>query len=549
MSALAEGGASQARSRLRGAPIASLIAGILITLTIASGAQAGTYVINNCPSAPQPNGDAGPWVVFGGPQASKASCGGGEGDYIGPQGASMSPGSLDGVQVTAPAGSGITIRKANVWWYVPQQTSGATTFALAGTNGGLVGESGTPLERRGKPDVFALASSTTSFTLDDYCSNDDAGQGCGFGGGENPNLQLFGSQLTLEDSRLPTGSVTGGGLASGTALSGTQSIAYDAQDADSGVRLVQLLIDGQPVAQNDYVARCPYSNFAACPPDESDTLGWNTAAVADGQHSLEVIVESAAQNTRTIYLGTVTTQNAPSEASLGALPAPSTGGAEAARIAPGGPGAPNGAAASEAAELRLGVKRTIGRSFAARALRLPGRLLNAQAQPIGGATVDVLEQLTGSSQTGVITHARTAADGSFLASVPAGPSRVIEVAYRAFGSDASYAAQARVEESVGAGVRLNVIPRRTGSAGTIVLTGRVHGPIPAHGTIIELLVRYRGRWEPFRAPRTDSSGHFQVSYQFQGAVGRFPFRAEVPAGQAGFPFAAGYSAVVVVQTS
>jgi hypothetical protein len=78
----------------------------------------------------------------------------------------MSPGTNAGVQVVVPAGSGITIREAKVWWYVPQQTSGATTFALATSNGGILGESATPLERRGSPDVFALPSSTTSLTLD-----------------------------------------------------------------------------------------------------------------------------------------------------------------------------------------------------------------------------------------------------------------------------------------------------------------------------------------------------------------------------------------------
>jgi hypothetical protein len=40
-----------------------------------------------------------------------------------------------------------------------------------------------------------------------------------------------------------------------------------------------------------------------------------------------------------------------------------------------------------------------------------------------------------------------------------------------------------------------------------------------------------------------------VVYQFEGGVGRFPFRAEVPGGQAGFPFASGSSRVVDVSTN
>jgi hypothetical protein len=40
-----------------------------------------------------------------------------------------------------------------------------------------------------------------------------------------------------------------------------------------------------------------------------------------------------------------------------------------------------------------------------------------------------------------------------------------------------------------------------------------------------------------------------VAYHFEGGVGHFPFRAEVPAGQAGFPFGTGNSRVVNVRTN
>jgi hypothetical protein len=181
-------------------------------------------------------------------------------------------------------------------------------------------------------------------------------------------------------------------------------------------------------------------------------------------------------------------------------------------------------------------------------VRLTGRLLDAREQPIGKAALDVIQQVAGTGRTQVIEHALTNADGTFAVGVPAGPSRTIEVAYRAFSADTLYTAQATVTESVSAGVRLTITPRRTGSQGSIVLTGSVQGPIPRRGALVALLVHYRGRWEPFRTPRTDARGRFRVAYQFQGGVGRFPFRAEVPAGQAGFPFASGMSEVVSVAT-
>jgi hypothetical protein len=631
----------------RGQRLRTLVAVVALTmaLTPVAPAQAGTYVINNCPSAPTANGDPGPWVVFGSPQLSKGSCSGGEGDWIGPRGGSMSAGSADGVRVTVPSGSGMTIREAKVWWSVPHQISGADTFAVAYANGAGVGESTTPAGSQANPDVFVLPSTTTTFTLEDYCSNDDAGQGCVFGGGENPNLELYGAQLTLADSRPPSGKVTGGGLESTGALSGSQSLGYSAEDGDSGVRLVRLLIDGAPVASNDYIANCPYTNFLACPASESDSLRWNTASVADGEHTLELSVQDAAQNTSIIYTGSITTANAPSNSSppsittagrpltgstLSAQPgewsAPtgagavtyglqwqdcdsdgnncnSIPGAQGASYTPAardaghtlrvlvsaadsdgstsltttasavvaapqaltqfpteptitangatGPaaGVPNGTGASDSATLQLAGRSVISRSFAQRALTLTGRLTNSTGSPISGATLEILEKIAGTSSSRVIAHATTHFDGSYVAHVPAGPSRSILLAYRAFASEANYAAEATLQESVGAGVQLHVTPRHTSPSGTIRLIGQVQGPIPSQGVIVELLVHYLGHWEPFRTPRTDAGGRFHVSYQFQGAIGRFPFRAEAPSGQSGFPFTVGYSGPVDVSTN
>ncbi len=122
---------------------------------------------------------------------------------------------------------------------------------------------------------------------------------------------------------------------------------------------------------------------------------------------------------------------------------------------------------------------------------------------------------------------------------------MIEIGYRAFSADSGYAATARLHESVRAGVRLAVNPRRTSSEGTITLTGRVLGPIPSQGVVVELLVHYRGRCKPSRDPRTDGRGRFRVAYQFQGGVRRFPFRALVFGSQGGFPFALGESRTVM----
>jgi len=125
---------------------------------------------------------------------------------------------------------------------------------------------------------------------------------------------------------------------------------------------------------------------------------------------------------------------------------------------------------------------------------------------------------------------------------------IVNEPIRAFSGDANYAAVAHIAETVEAGVQLSVTPTQTGPEGMIVLSGTVEGAIPQQGAIVNLLVHYRGRWEPFRTPRTNERGRFRVVYQFEGGVGRFPFRAEVPGGQAGFPFGSGDSQVVDVST-
>jgi hypothetical protein len=269
------------------------------------------------------------------------------------------------------------------------------------------------------------------------------------------------------------------------------------------------------------------------------TYSLNTALLPNGLHHIQVIIEDAAGNQSEVLNRTVTTENA-GAGSLGALPGPGSSVLLA--------GAPNGSNASESATLQLGLPRSVSRPFARRALRLSGRLVDSHGEPISGATLDVLQQITGASGSQVVAHATTGAEGSFIASVPAGPSRLIDVAYRAFTGASGYAAQGRIQESVRAGVQLSVTPRRTGSEGTITLSGQVDGPIPRQGVVVDLLVHYRGRWEPFRTPRTNSHGQFRVLYQFEGGLGRFPFRALAFGGQSGFPFKSGESGAVDVTT-
>ncbi len=226
-----------------------------------------------------------------------------------------------------PAGSGITIIEAKVWWQASHQIGGADTFGIAADNDGAVGESTTPITGS-EPSTYVLPSTTTEITLANYCSNDDAGAGCTFGSGENNILELYGSRLTLQDATLPSGAVTGGALAAGDGFGhvldqlpgGGHELGRPAGAAARRRRTRrrqglpgELLLHELPGVPAERVGHRELEHCHG---------GQRPARV-------ELVVEDAAQNTSVIYSGEVTVQNTTQTASLGALPGPGGTGSQA----------------------------------------------------------------------------------------------------------------------------------------------------------------------------------------------------------------------------
>jgi hypothetical protein len=270
-------------------------------------------------------------------------------------------------------------------------------------------------------------------------------------------------------------------------------------------------------------------------------------APADVGHTLRAVVTGIDNDGHTQATSSQSGVVLSTQGSLGTDPGPGQAG-------PGGgsataPGVPNGAFASENALLYLGVPARIAHSYRHRAFQLDGRLLNKEGHPILGATLEVTQQLAGSSSPSVIATVETGAAGEFTLPIPAGPSRTITVSYRALSTDSTFAAQASVRETVPAYLTLHVSTHHTGSHETVTFTGNVAGPLPAGGVTVYMRVRYRGRWRLFAEAPTSRKGAFEVAYRFEGSIGRFPFRAEVKASQAGFAYAAGHSGVIDVRTN
>ncbi len=179
---------------------------------------------------------------------------------------------------------------------------------------------------------------------------------------------------------------------------------------------------------------------------------------------------------------------------------------------------------------------SISRTYSHSSFTISSRLLNGSGQPISGARIYVLQQVAGSSQMQLVGSTLTRADGSLTTTLPAGPSRLVDLAYRS-SEDEGYAAQTEVFESIAAGLRLHVTPRQTTPTGTVQLEGQVLGVVPPNGIVVEVLVYYLGQWQPIRTPRTTPDGSLRVRYRFHRASGEFPFRLRVRYGQVGFPYA------------
>jgi hypothetical protein len=77
----------------------------------------------------------------------------------------------------------------------------------------------------------------------------------------------------------------------------------------------------------------------------------------------------------------------------------------------------------------------------------------------------------------------------------------------------------------------------------VVFRGRVSGPMPEHGKLLELQAYSRGTWRTFATPRAHKRSHrWRYPYRFTATRGTvsYRFRAVVPP-EAGFPFERGHS--------
>lgn len=448
------------------------------------------------------------------------------GDYVfsnGQPGAVTENGSMGsqiGLQLMAPADRpDISIESIAARVGVSPVSGDDAWLGFSSSNQGLPG--GVELPYGGTSDYTAKEDwsppqGARDFEMYVNCSTDRSNPTCDFTNATHvPALNDL--VLTLTESVPPTIANVSGSLvasaAAGGPVSGTQTLQFDASDADSGVRSAALTLTpqagGAPQTTTvDYGTQCSYSSWNACPLSEKgSTISLNTAALPQGVYAVSLKAADAAGNTSSVYLGKVVTRNTPH--------------------------LPNGSPACTTATLTMlanGKPRSRPMRFGRR-VQISG-LLRCEDTPISDAEIQI-------AGAGLPVSLSTDANGRFRYTLRAGPTRTLDATYRAYSDDRTPAAHARLKLEAYPVIALQITPRQTHNGGTIIWRGRViGGPLPPGGLTLLVEVKIGGRWETFDQLAT-ANGRFAYRYAFQRTTQTttYTFRVAIPSsGAAGYAY-------------
>ena len=304
--------------------------------------------------------------------------------------------------------------------------------------------------------------------------------------------------------------------------------------------------------------RCA-ADGTACQPIPGATGVDYTPTAADLGHALQFCVTAANSG------GSTTSCSVPTAAVIASRP--STGGTTANTAdpaeRPGTPvpssstpiptsptaaaadrGTPNGSPAADRVVLTaLANNRasTMKVKFGKR-VQIGGRLVGPGGVPIANAILEV-QTRTAMPGAAVATAGKvvTRDDGRFTYNAPAGPSRVVRIAYRSHSADSSFADTTDVTLLVTAGVTMKATPKVVRNRHATVFTGRLLGrPFAKRGVVVDLQVFFRNKWRTFGAPRTNRAGKYKFKYRFMAGAATWKFRARVRR-ESSYPYIGGYS--------
>lgn len=403
-------------------------------------------------------------------------------------------------------------------------------------------------------------------------------------------LDVSSVTLVLDDSTIPTVTNLAGGLVSGETLRDSTEATFTASDKGPGVYSAWLVIDGKieprtlldsnngwctNLGQTTNGTRS-FSHPDPCAESVSGKITFNTTALADGQHTVQLDVDDASGNTVTAYDATVTTHNAPAVTTAPSISGTATAGSTLTGT-PGTFAAPEGAGAvssvssawlrcSDAAATHCSpIPGTTGTTYAPTSSDAGYYIVYqntvsdrdgttiAESQPTLAVSVPTKETASFGGQYGLSssTSAVGVSGSSGGLGVTSGSSDGITVNLTApplLGSTSPWQ------------VTLTVHPHNAHKGTPIYFTGRVlTSPRPSSGKIVNIrartvrTVRHRhrpvliyGKWRTFLELHTDSNGAYKGGYRFRFSGNHtYQFSAIAPQ-EGGFLNTSGVSRPVTV---
>lgn len=340
-------------------------------------------------------------------------------------------------------------------------------------------------------------------------------------------VQLHRADITLSDAFSPViaSPPTGPLVDPGRILTGSQPVSISATDKGGGVYQALFEVDGevidaQTIDANNGTCAPPFRTAVPCKLSASGTVSFDTAALADGNHSLRILVTDATR-TNVAAWGPTTIHTANELCNPQPLAAPSL----------------NLTAKLQGRKHRRLRVITVGHG---RKLRVTGRLTSPEGAPVAGADVCVVAR---NASAGAALRAyrtvTTDAKGRFTYLLRPGASRRVQFVHHV----ADGAIVASVVVRVRAAVSLGGSRRTLRNGQTLRMRGKLRArPFPPRGVIVEMQARRPGGWQTFGTTRTNRKGRFGYSYTFTRTQGvqRYELRARVPK-QAVYPFESGSS--------
>jgi hypothetical protein len=501
---------------------ALLLAATVCSVLVAS-AQAATYTVHSCKTPDGQPASIGAWTrtVVGSSNLAADYCSRGSFYLLYMAGGvPHRPGDLNELVFAAPPDT--RIRRYAIWRGVIVSRSSAFNYSYRLLEGdpragryqlreqceGGAGCHALGFWKYGLIDSNKVASvrvrSLTRLVLSLGCrSSVDCGA---LTNGDAPaKLWLLRSDVELEDVTDPEiTSVSGAALSGSAPLTGAPPVSITASDRGGGVYEAIAEIDGRQVSSavldaNGGRCRRPFVAAEPCKRVASGTLGIDTTGVADGKHSLSLLVSDATgQNLGVWGPIEITTSNG------ACSPTPRV---RTLRL-------------TAAVRLRRGRRSVLARSVRLRRGRVAtvrGRLVTKLGAPVPSGAVCVASR---DARVGAEMRARaslkTDADGRFSYRLPSGPARRVYFVHRVSGG----AVVASVMVRVPARVRLRASDRHLRNGQRLILSGSLVGrPLPRNGVLVELQARRPAGWQTFATARSGRAGRFRFAYRFTRTLG------------------------------